>query len=320
MELISGLLLILGSGFFSGSETAVYRAQWIRLTTWSNRRIAGARLAIRLLNWREPTVIAALVGTNLCNVFSAVLVSEFVAARFGSAWTGVAVVTVVALTFVCGEYLPKALATAQPSRWLRRTSLPLAIAMALFAPAVLLLAGVARVFATPLAQARARLTLTRQDFLAALRQRERQPQNGDVAQRGQPISSMVARLFRLSGARVGEARIPLERVQAVPEGAPRARLLAVIDEHGYSRIPVYRDAPDNIVGVVFAKDLLATSTYRVRTIDRVRESARLTEVLERMQRRGEHIALVTDQGDRPTGIVTLEDILEELVGEIRSED
>ncbi len=320
MEIIAGLMLVLGSGFYSGSETAVYRARWVRLATWANTKVAGARLALRLLNWREPTVIAVLIGTNLCNVFATILVSEFVARALGPEWTGVAVLAVVVFTLVFGEYIPKALAQAGPSDWLRRFSLPLAASLGLFAPVVLLLAGVARVFATPFARPRARVSLTRHDFLAEMRQRERRPGNGAAARQGQPISSMVARLFRLSGASLAEARIPLERVRSVAEDAPVADLLQVIEEHGYSRIPVHRGERSNIVGVVFAKDLLAAGTYRVRTIDRFRESDRAMKVLEQMQRRGSHIAVVTDPAGEATGIVTLEDILEELVGEIRSED
>jgi putative hemolysin len=321
MELIAGLLLVIGSGFYSGSETAVYRARWVRLTTWANTKVAGARLALRLLRWREPTVVAVLIGTNLCNVFVTILVSEFVARTLGPQWTGVAVLAVVVFTLVFGEYVPKALAQAGPSDWLRRVSLPLAASLGVFAPAVLVLTGVARIFATPFARPRARVSLTRHDFVAEMRQRERQNGREETASpAGPPVSRLVARLFRFSGLRLAEAAIPLERVQAVPEGASRQEVLAVIGEHGFSRIPVYRDAPENIIGVMFARDLLAPGAYRLGGIDRYRESERAMEVLERMRRRGSHIAVVTDASGRTTGLVTLEDILEELVGEIRSED
>jgi CBS domain containing-hemolysin-like protein len=320
MQLAAALALVVLSGFFAGSETAVYRAHWIRLTDWSRRRVAGAGLALRLVGWREPTVIAALVGTNLCSVFATVLVSKFVADEFGPAWTGAGVVVLVALTLVFGEYLPKALAQASPNRWLSRMSLPLAVSLGLFAPAVLLLAGVARVFATPFSRTRERLSLSRHDFLAAIRQREKQ--NGRPAddRHGPAISALVARLFRFSGMKLAEAAVPLERVRSVAEGAGREEVLAVVEEHGFSRIPVFRGERSNIVGVVLAKDLLAGGQPPVRRIDRLSEESRAIEVLNRMQRVGGHIAVVVDAEGRTEGIVTLEDILEELVGEIRSED
>lgn len=316
MELVAGVLLILASGFFSGSETAVYRTHWIRLATWARRRVSGSRLALWLLARREPTVVTTLVGTNLANVFVSVLFSRFCVENFGPAYTPVAVVTVVALTLVFGDYLPKAYAHARPNQWLRRASWPLAGSMALFAPAVLVLEGIARMFATPLAPSRQKLSLTRQDFLSALRQRERA--GGEY--RGQPPSSLAARLFRSSGMKVAEAQIPIGEVQSVPEDAGLAEILSVIERHGFSRIPVYRGQRENIVGAIFAKDLLSAPVYRLRQLERIPAETRVMEVLERMQRRGEHMVAVTGREGRVTGIVTLEDVLEELVGEIRSED
>lgn len=326
MELAFSLLLIPLSGFFSGSETAVYRAQWIRLTTWAARKSGGAGLALRLLNLREPVVIATLVGTSLCNVFASMLSSEFVARSLGPAYTGIVVVVVVVLTLVFGEFLPKAHAQARPNSWLRRSAVPLVASGVLFAPAVLVLTGIARLFATPFVRTRKHLSLTRQDFLSALRQRERQSEPDDApGEKSQPISSMVSRLFRLKGMPVSEALIPIEEVESVPEGASPDQVRRVVEEHGFSRIPVFRgDDRSNIVGVVFAKDLLpdgddGVCAYRVRRIARLRESTRVIEVLERMQRQGMHIAAVEDPSGAVSGIVTLEDILEELVGEIRDE-
>lgn len=326
MGLALALVLIPLSGFFSGSETAVYRVQWIRLTNWAAQRAGGAALALRLLSLREQVVIATLVGTNLCNVFASMLSSEFVATSLGPEYTGIVVVAVVVLTLVFGEFLPKAHAQARPNNWMRRAAVPLAASGLLFAPVVLVLTGLARLFATPFAKTKEHLSLTRQDFLSALRQRERESEPDEApGEKSQPISSMVSRLFRLKGMTVAEALIPIEEVESVPEGASEDRIRRVVEEHGFSRIPVYRAADRlDITGVVFAKDLLAGAAdqaggYRVRRIQRVKESTRVIEVLERMQRRGEHIAAVEDESGTVSGIVTLEDILEELVGEIRSE-
>ncbi|HDQ98744.1 MAG TPA: DUF21 domain-containing protein [candidate division WOR-3 bacterium] len=342
MQLFAVVGLILLSGFFSGSETALYRANWVRLTHWANRGRSGAGLALRLLDRREATMIAVLVGNNLVNVFASVIVAEFVARTFGPAFTAVGVVLLVALTLVLGEYMPKALAQSNPNRWLRRVAGPLVGATVLFAPASALLAAVARLFQprragapagarsgptalSAFSSARASLNLTRQDLLAALRQRERELARPAVdagvppALSGPPISSLASRLLRFSGLTLAEAAIPLARVKTVPGGATREALLAFIERYGFSRIPVHRDGVDDITGVIFAKDLLAPGAPEVRAIRRISARARLMEVLDEMQRRGEHIAVVEDEG-RVRGIVTLEDILEELVGEIRSED
>jgi putative hemolysin len=314
MELLFGFFLVLASGFYSGSETAVYRANWIRLTNWASRNIAGAKTALQLLNRRETTVVVTLVGTNLCVVFATMLFSRFFEIRYGPASTTVAVVLVIVLTIILGEYVPKVIAQAFPDRWLRQTVLPLSVSRVMFAPVVLILSGIARLLAGRVAGAGPQFALTRQDFLAAMRKRD--------AESGSPrvVTNMVSRLFRFSAMKVSEVCIPLTQVVAVPHDTGLNGLLAVIGQHHFSRIPVYRDDVTNITGVIVAKDLLSAPAWRMRMIPRVTENDRAMDVLRRMQHHGEHLAVVEDAEHRVTGIVSLEDLLEELVGEIRSED
>jgi CBS domain containing-hemolysin-like protein len=313
MELLFGFFLILATGFFAGSETAVYRSNWIRLTNWASRNIAGAKSALQLLDRRETTVVVTLVGTNLCVVFSTELFSHFFEAHYGPASATVAVVIVIVLTIILGEYVPKAIAQAFPDRWLRQTVLPLSISRAVFAPVVFVLSGVARLLATPVAGAGPRFTLTRQDFLAALQKRDAESGSARL------VTNMVSRLFRFSAMKVSEVRIPLSQVKAVPHDAGLNDVLAVINQHGFSRIPVFQGDLANITGVIVAKDLLSAPAWRVRKIPRVSENDRAMEVLRLMQRHGEHLAVVENSNHQVIGIVSLEDLLEELVGEIRSE-
>lgn len=317
MELVAGLLLVIATGFFSGSETALYRANWIRLTNWAERNLSGATLALRSLERREAGVIATLVGTNLSVVFATEFCSRFFEHRFGPAFASVAVVLVVILTLIVGEYLPKAVASAYPDRWLRRTALPLVVSRWAFAPAVYLLAGIARLFSAPVAAPGRRFTLTRSDFLAVIDQRDRDRTGTTPARR---TGHLVSRLFRFSGMKVGEVEIPIEEVKSVPHDAGMNEVMAATRTWGFSRLPVYDGTPLNITGVIVVKDLLSAPVHRVRRITRVPAAARAMEVLRGMQRRGEHLAVVEDEAGKTSGIVSLEDLLEELVGEIRSED
>jgi CBS domain containing-hemolysin-like protein len=320
MELLFGFLLILATGFFAGSETAVYRANWIRLTNWASRNVPGAKSALQLLDRRETTVVVTLVGTNLCVVFATELFSHFFEARYGPAYATVAVVLVIVLTIILGEYVPKAIAQAFPDRWLRRTVLPLSISRAVFAPAVFVLSGIARALAGPAFRVprssfivSSTFTLTRQDFLAALQKRDAESGSTRL------VTNMVARLFRFSAMKVSEISIPLAQVKAIPHDAGLNDVLAVIKEHGFSRIPVYQGDVANITGVIVVKDLLSAPAWRIRKIPRVNEGDRTMEVLRLMQRHGEHLAVVENADHHVSGIVSLEDLLEELVGEIRSE-
>lgn len=314
MELLAGLVLIAAVGFFAGSETAVYRANWIRLTNWLRRNLSGAKLALDLLDRRDSTVVATLVGTNLSVVFATELFSRFFEHHFGPGFAAVAIVLIVILTLILGEYLPKAIAQAFPDRWLRRTALPLAVSRIAFAPAVFLLGGITRLIAGPPPSDDHRFRLTRQDLLAAMTQRDR------GAGPDPHTSRMVARLFRFSRIRVCEIEIPIEEVKSVPHDAGLNDILALINRYGFSRMPVYDGDATNLTGVIVAKDMLAAPAYRLRRLPRVAGSTRAMEVLRTMQHRGEHIAAVEDDEHHVTGIVSLEDLLEELVGEIRSED
>lgn len=313
MELLATLILILGTGFYAGSETALYRANWVRLVNWINRRLAGASLALRCLDNRDRYLVTTIVGTNLCSVFASTIASRLFAATFGTASAPVAIVLVVVLTLVFGEYLPKALAQAVPDRWLRSAGLVLNISRILFAPAVFGLTAISRLLLPRSAHRRRSFTLTHQDFLAALRRR------GERTHSGRQIAGLVERLFRFSNTRVGELAIPLHRICSVPHDAGLSAILETIRKHGYSRLPVYEGTPDNIIGVILAKDMLAAPTFRIRRARRSNSDARAMDVLRELQRHGEHLTLLVDSSDRITGLITLEDLLEELIGEIRSE-
>ncbi len=310
MELLLGAVLMLLSGFFSAAETAVYRANWIRLTEWTRRRIAGAGTALALLDRADATVVSILIGNNLVNTFASVIFTGFFTRAFGPAWALAAVMIVVAVTTVIGEFVPKSLGQAWPTRVLRLVAPALAGFGWVVRPLTMLLIGLSRIWHQ--STTGQRFVLTRHDFVAALSRR-------DAGGRGPGIGRMVNRLFRFSATRVGELAIPLEMVRSVSFDADLETVLAVIRTYGYSRIPVWRDRPDNIVGVIISKDLLAAPTRLIRRIPRVPVSMRAMEVLRSLQARGEHLAVVEDENGATVGIVSLEDLLEELVGEIRSE-
>jgi putative hemolysin len=316
MDLLLGTVLILATGFYSGSESAVYRANWIRLRHWAGRSVPGARGALGLLERRDTTVVVTLVGTNLCVVFATEAYSHFFEATFGPAFTAAAAAIVVILTLILGEYVPKAIAQAYPDRWLRTTAVPITVSRFLFAPATLLLTGISRLAPGSRSSPGAALALTRQDVLTAMSRRE---SDAGAAPSTRLVASFANRLFRFSAMKVSEVSIPIEQVKVVPHDAGLNDILAVINEHGFSRIPVYQGTIQNITGVIVAKDLLAAPAWRVRKMERVKADARAMDVLRQMQRKGQHLAVVVDEADKVAGIVSLEDLLEELVGEIRSE-
>jgi CBS domain containing-hemolysin-like protein len=303
MELLLGFLLIILTGYYAGTETALYRANWVRLLHWSKRKLAGAADALAALERLTPSIITALIGTNLTSVFATQLFEHYFVRELGAVYTPLAIAIVLLLTLLLGDYLPKALAQSIPTRWLRAGAFLLNFTRLLFYPVVMLL--------TRILPRTRRLSLTREDYLKVLPTR---------TSAGARLKSMTTRLFRFTRLPVTDAAIPCERIISVPSTADRQTLLELLRQFGYTRIPVYEHQPENIVGVILTKDLLNPDPLPIRPVLRVSPETRVLEVLRMMQRQGEHLAVIQNPAGSAFGIVTLEDLVEELVGEIRSED
>lgn len=319
MEILFGLIALLLQGFFAGSETSFTRANWIRLLTWSRAKRFGSEHALRLLRNKEKILVTTLVGTNLFVVLASVLFSNYFIRNFGPGYTTLSVIIVVILSLVFSEFLPKTLAQTFPEQWSSFAAFILDWAMKIFAPVTYLLSSLARGITSPFTKKSDYLVgISRKDFVVALRvydQLHQQGRNGQAL-----LSGIAARLFEFSRMKVAEVALPLSRVVSVPEGTTLLNLCDEIKKCGFSRYPVYKGSPENITGVIHTKDLLFLPYQRIRRAFIVSENTRAMEVLSEMKRKGEHLAIVKDQNDKISGIVTLEDLIEELVGEIRSED
>jgi CBS domain containing-hemolysin-like protein len=319
MDILLGLIALALQGLFAGTETSFTRANWIRLSTWSRAKRFGADRALRLVKNKEKVIVTTLVGTNLFVVLASVLFSNYFITNFGNRYAGLAAIIVVILSLIFSEFLPKTVAHAFPERWAILTAYPLSWAMRIFSPATYLLSSFARGITSPLTKnSDYRVSLSRKDFVLALREYDlihKESWNGPGH-----LPGMAARLFEFSRMKVGEVALPLSRVASVPEGTSLTNLREEITKCGFSRYPVYRGNPENITGVIHTKDLLFLPYQRIRRAYFVSKNARAMEVLSEMRHRGEHLAIVKDEQDKTYGIITLEDLIEELVGEIRSED
>jgi len=305
------IILALGlQAFFAASETSLVRTNWVRVFTWATENRLWARRAQALLGRKEMVLITALVGTNLAVVLSSTLAERFVAQTLGTHFTFISVIVVTAASLFFAEFLPKSVAQAWPERLLCLGAPMLQIADRILWPLSRLLAGLSVVRPGSTQQ----FALSRKDFLFALRDRS------GVTPAGRRVSGIVARLLDFPRVEVQDVMTPLARVVAIAEDAPNEQIRRLIREHRFSRYPVYEGSRENIKGVLHFRDLLGPSARRFREPLFIAAQARALEVLNRMKDQGEHFAVVRDQEQRVLGIVTLEDLLEELVGEIRSEE
>ena len=323
------LVLLAVSALFSAAETALTGASRARMHQLEREGDAGARRVNALLE-RTPLLIGALLlGNNLINILSSALITETLGRSFPGAW-GVAISTAVTTTLVLifAEVLPKTLAIGRPddvSRTLSTFALfttrlfgPIIIVVQIFVRAVLRLFGVAP--PTELDAA-----LAQEEIRGAV---EYHHSEGLVEARDR---RMLGGVLDLSEMTVTEVMTHRKAIAMIDADLPPGRLVAEALAAPQTRLPLYRGESDNIVGVLHGKDLArallavggAIDALRIDEVMRapwfIPDTTDLKDQLEAFLRTRNHFALIVDEYGALQGLVTLEDILEEIVGEIEDE-
>jgi CBS domain containing-hemolysin-like protein len=319
------LLLIVGllaSAFFAAAETAVVSTNRTRLKHRADAGDAGARRALRLVEDPRRLFGAILVGNNLANVFTATLVTLWFAHRFGERSVPWVVLGLTALLLVVGETVPKSIARARADHLTVRLAGALEAIDALLRPLALVVTGVStgilRLFGVRTSPSKG--AMSRQDFQLLLDESE---ETGQVA----PTQGRIlSRVLDFGETTVAQVMQPRTDVIAVDLTATVREVIALVEETGYTRIPVYRDSLDQVVGFVHLFDLFQAPSVDLavegllRPIGFVPEGKRCDELLREMRARHRPLVVVVDEYGGTAGIVTLEDLVEELVGDIQNEE
>ncbi|MCI0772405.1 MAG: HlyC/CorC family transporter [Chloroflexi bacterium] len=330
------LILILVNGFFAAAEISVVSSSRSRLQAMAAADHSGARrvLALRGDPGRFLSTVQigiTLVGTLASAIGGASVVRflEFRLAAMSLPWPsaytelGALLLVVVVISYfslVLGELVPKELALRRPIDLAIRLSVPIARLSRLVHPLVWTLvksSGLILKLFPRWKESEERVT--DEEVLALLRE-------GVAAGAFHPTEqTLVQGIFRFADKRVQEIMLPRTSIAAVPADSNLTQILELARQRGYSRYPVYEDDIDQIVGVAHVKDLLRNDDLQrpVREVARepllVPGSLRLIEMLHRFQRAGSHLAIVLDKYGGTAGLVTLEDLMEEIVGSIEDE-
>ncbi|HBH01553.1 MAG TPA: hypothetical protein DDZ42_06465 [Candidatus Rokubacteria bacterium] len=312
---------LLATMFFSAAEMAFIAANRLRLRHAAE---AGSRTAARYLEaFRQPerTLSTAMMGVTIAHIVASSTATWSLLPVLGRWAPLVVTVALTPVMLVFGEIIPKAVAREWATSLILRLYWPLTWAAALLGPFVavarLVVSAALRLFGGHEPDTRA--FVSREELKALL---QLEPGEADVTTQE---AEMIDKIFDLGDTTVREVMVPLVEVTMLPEAATPQEAIAVIRERGFSRIPVYRQRETDIVGVVAAMDLLsrgaqaATLDELKRTPYYVPETKRIDDLLREMQRARTHMAVVVDEYGGSTGVVTLEDILEEIVGEIQDE-
>ncbi len=326
MEIMTALLVILAcfalSAFFSGSETALLRLRASEVEREAKQGHGPAAPAIReLLRSTSRLLVTILFGNNLVNLLAASVASTLAVNALGER-AGVLVstllLTVVVLIFC--EVLPKAVAARSPERFARAIALPLYLVHQALRPVHLAYDRYLEPLVRRVSGGSASDESIPPDEVLriALRAGKDQPQ-------GTPLAIIAAAAHAVE-TQVHEIMVPSSEIVAYPIDTPPAELLEKFLEERYTRAPLYEDSIDRFEGVVHLKDLVKLVREGggdlreiLKPVLRVPAGKRILELLTEMQRAFVHLAVVKDEFGNTDGIVTQEDILEELVGEIRDE-
>lgn len=325
---ISAVCLIL-EAFFSSSEIAIVSADRAHIRKLAEGGSAGARHVEDFLLHPHRLLATTLLGTQLSVVTSTVVITLWL---YDHHPKHVAVYLMAFLTpviIIFGEIVPKALVRQHASTVAPRMALILYGAMRVLSPAVALLSRMAL-------WAQSRLGIDLHHPLVTREEIEKLVDAPPARPSGQimppPVAdvtdgerSMISRILDLGSVEVYSVMVPLSDVTALPESATVAQLAREIADKKYSRIPIYRERIDQIVGVVHAFDVLKAARSQAAATDLMRapifvpESSQAMELLARMERARQGMAIVVDEYGGAVGMVTVEDILEEVVGEIEDE-
>ncbi len=312
--------------FFAASEIAIVATDEVKVRAESERGAPVASVLSALLAKRDRLLALTLTSNNVATVIAAVSLTAFLhhEGTISSYW---AAFMLAPITLAFGELIPKLLALRDPIAFARFASRPLRILAVVLAPllyAETLLSRALRrlVGVAPEAES---VFLTREDLVRLVRRRTSESSAADTDAILPAERQMISRIFRFSRAEARKAMVPLVRVEGVAAGTSLSQAIEHVRSEGFSRLPVFRDQITDIVGVVHVFDLLQAPDLTrpvsevMRPVSYFPESMPLDEVLVALQRTGENLAVIVDEYGGAAGIITIEDLLEEVVGEIDDE-
>ena len=329
------LALLVMSAFFSGSETALTAASRGKLKGMADKGSRGAKSAMQVTEDRERMIGALLLGNNIVNILSASLATALLTRLFGDSGVALATLAMTALVLIFGEVMPKTVAITFPESVATKVAPPIRILIVIFSPVVTvvraLVRGILRLFGLKSDEGSAMLAL-REEIAGAIALGHSE---GAVekADRDRLLGALD-----LSHRTVDEIMRHRRQIEMIDASLPPGEIITRVLASPHTRLPIYRDSDDNILGVVHAKDLLREVDRLVRGEDGsvqgiealeiekvamkpyfIPDTTSLDEQMREFLARRTHFALVVDEYGALQGLITLEDILEEIVGDITDE-
>lgn len=335
MEILEGLITALSfvtflslSAFYSSSETACTAINPVKIRSLLEANQPGAKQLARLFEHPKQLLTGIIVGSNIANVAASAIATNALLKIMASLNLGLniaielAIVTVIvtALILFIGEITPKTIAIKHPTTFALRISKPLRFSHWLLYPLIIIVSKITHRLSNifSLSSSESTRVLSQEDIKTTITMAE---EEGLLEEEEK---EMINSIFSFGDKVVREIMTPRTDAICIHAQASLADVTDLIIEKGHSRIPIYEDKVDNILGIVYAKDLLHKSTNTAlkavcRDATFIPETKNIEELLSQMKQAQFHMAIVVDEHGGMSGIVTLEDIIEEILGEIEDE-
>jgi CBS domain containing-hemolysin-like protein len=321
-EPVSFVVLLVLSGFFSGSETALMSVNKVEIRHLAQEGNRKAKIVDSLLRKPDNLLTTILVGNNFVNVAASAIATKVATNIFSNFGVGISTGVVTLLLLIFGEITPKSLATRRAKQFSMTVARPIEICYYLFFPLVKGLSFLVQVVNKDdhslgtkpfISEDKIRRFLAVGVREGVIETDERQ---------------MINSIFEFDDITVKELMVPRIDMVCVDIDDPLEKLRDIVIDKGLSRIPVYNGTIDNIVGIVYAKDLLPLlkedkSDITIQKIMRpayyVPESKKIDNLFSELKKEKIHMAIILDEYGGTAGLVTIEDLLEEIVGDIQDE-
>ena len=314
------VLLIIMSAYFSATETAYSSLNKIKLKSIANKGNKKAKLALELSEKYDSVISTILIGNNIVNIATASLATVLFTKLLGSSGVTVSTIVMTILILIFGEISPKSIAKDIPESF-AIVSAPLLNVFCIILKPVNHIFCLWKNLISKVLKIQKHSGITEDEILTIAEEAENE--GGINPQQLEIIKSAI----ELNDQEVIEAFTPRVDMVAIKDSCSKEELLNLFIESGFSRIPVYHDNIDNVIGIINEKDLINIVVNNknqeissiIKPLNVIQPHMKLSQLLKLLQNNKSHMALIADEYGGTMGIITLEDILEELVGEIWDE-
>lgn len=321
-QLIVFIICLIGSAFFSSSETALMGLSRIRVRHMVEEGVKGAKTIEKLVQNQGKMLSVILIGNNIVNIGASALATSLSMKYFGSKGVGIATGIVTLLVLIFGEITPKALANMHSEKFSLIIAKPIYILSIVLSPITVIFEVITNYFIKALGGKIADSALITEEEIKTMVDVSHEEGNLEVDER-----EMIHNVFEFNDTVVKEVFKPRIDMVAIDKSSSFEEIVNIFKKERFSRMPVYDEKVDNLIGILNIKDLFFLNTAEepfdinryLRTPFFTYKYKKIDELFSEMKKARATIAIVMDEYGGVSGLVTIEDLIEEIVGDIEDE-